>query len=32
VSVVGFTVAGGRIVILDLVADPAKLRHLRIRS
>jgi RNA polymerase sigma factor (sigma-70 family) len=30
VSVVGFTIVGGRIVALDLIADPSKLRHLRI--
>lgn len=30
VSVVSFTVAGGRIAALDLVADPAKLRRLTI--
>ena len=28
ISVLGFTVAGGRIAELDLIADPAKLRHL----
>jgi len=27
ISVLGFTVAGGLIVELDLIADPAKLRH-----
>jgi RNA polymerase sigma-70 factor (ECF subfamily) len=31
VSVLGFTVADGRIAELDLVADPAKLRHLIIQ-
>ncbi len=29
-SVLSFTVVGGRIAALDLVADPAKLRHLNI--
>jgi RNA polymerase sigma-70 factor (ECF subfamily) len=28
IAVIGFTVAGGRIVAIDLVADPAKLRGL----
>jgi predicted RNA-binding protein len=28
--VVGFTVTGGRIVAIDLIGDPAKLRGLRI--
>ena len=28
IAVLGFTVSGGRIAELDLVADPAKLRHL----
>lgn len=28
ISVLGFTVTGGRIAELDMVADPAKLRHL----
>jgi len=28
IAVLGFTVSGGRIVELDLVADPAKLRRL----
>ena len=31
VSVLGFTVVAGRIAALDLVADPAKLRHLRLQ-
>jgi RNA polymerase sigma-70 factor, ECF subfamily len=31
-SVVGFTVTGGRIAELNLVADPAKLRHLATRA
>jgi RNA polymerase sigma-70 factor (ECF subfamily) len=30
-AVVGFTVAGGRVVELDLIADPAKLRGIRSR-
>ena len=30
VAVIGFTIAGGRIAELNLVADPAKLRHLMI--
>jgi hypothetical protein len=30
ISVLGFTVVGGRIAALDLVATPTKLRHLRI--
>jgi RNA polymerase sigma-70 factor (ECF subfamily) len=30
-SVLGFTVTGGRIAELDLIADPAKLRHLAIQ-
>jgi RNA polymerase sigma-70 factor (ECF subfamily) len=30
VAVIGFTIAGGRIAELNLVADPAKLRHLTI--
>ena len=30
VAVIGFTIAGGRIAGLNLVADPAKLRHLTI--
>jgi RNA polymerase sigma-70 factor (ECF subfamily) len=30
-AVLGFTVAGGRIAEIDVVADPAKLRHLTIR-
>ena len=29
-SVVGFTVAGGRIVEIDIFADPARLRHLNL--
>jgi len=32
ISVLGFTIVGGRIAALDLVATPAKLRHLRIDS
>jgi RNA polymerase sigma-70 factor (ECF subfamily) len=32
ISVLGFTVVGDRIAALDLVAAPAKLRHLRIGS
>jgi RNA polymerase sigma-70 factor (ECF subfamily) len=28
IAVVGFTVAGGRIVEIDLVSDPAKLQAL----
>jgi RNA polymerase sigma-70 factor, ECF subfamily len=31
ISVLGFTVADGRIAELDMVADPAKLRHLAIQ-
>jgi RNA polymerase sigma factor (sigma-70 family) len=30
VAVIGFTITGGRIAELDLVADPGKLRHLTI--
>jgi RNA polymerase sigma-70 factor (ECF subfamily) len=30
VAVIGFTIAGGRIAELNLVADPGKLRHLTI--
>jgi RNA polymerase sigma-70 factor (ECF subfamily) len=30
IAVLGFTVAGGRIAELDMVSDPAKLRHLAI--
>ena len=30
VAVIGFTIAGGRIAELNLVADPAKLHHLTI--
>jgi RNA polymerase sigma-70 factor, ECF subfamily len=30
VAVIGFTVVGGRIAELNLVADPGKLRHLMI--
>ena len=30
VAVIGFTIVGGRIAELNLVADPAKLRHLTI--
>jgi hypothetical protein len=29
--VLSFTVSGGRIVELDMVSDPAKLRHLAIQ-
>jgi hypothetical protein len=32
VAVIGFTIAGGRIAELNLVADPAKLRHLTIEA
>ncbi|HEX2307100.1 MAG TPA: RNA polymerase sigma factor SigJ [Jatrophihabitantaceae bacterium] len=32
ISVLGFTVVGGRIAALDLIVDPAKLRHLSIGS
>jgi RNA polymerase sigma factor (sigma-70 family) len=32
ISVLGFTVVGGRIAGLDLIVDPAKLRHLSIES
>jgi RNA polymerase sigma-70 factor (ECF subfamily) len=31
ISVVGFTIVNGRIVALDLIFDPAKLRHLALR-
>lgn len=31
ISVLGFTVTGGQIAELDMVADPAKLRHLAVR-
>jgi hypothetical protein len=31
IAVLGFTVSGGRIAGLDVVADPAKLRHLAIQ-
>jgi RNA polymerase sigma-70 factor, ECF subfamily len=31
ISVLGFTVSGGRIAELDLVADPAKLRHIAVQ-
>jgi RNA polymerase sigma-70 factor (ECF subfamily) len=31
ISVLSFTVSDGRIAELDLVADPAKLRHLAIQ-
>ena len=31
IAVLGFTVAGGRIAELDMVSDPAKLRHLAIQ-
>jgi hypothetical protein len=31
VAVVGFTIAGGRIAALNLIADQAKLRHLTIQ-
>jgi hypothetical protein len=30
VAVIGFTIVGGRIAELNLVADPGKLRHLTI--
>jgi hypothetical protein len=30
--VLGFTVTGGRIAELDMVADPAKLRHLALQD
>jgi RNA polymerase sigma factor (sigma-70 family) len=32
VGVIGFTVVGGRIAAINLVADPAKLRHLHQKS
>jgi DNA-directed RNA polymerase specialized sigma24 family protein len=32
ISVLGFTVVDGRIAALDLIVDPAKLRHLSIES
>ncbi|HEY2983458.1 MAG TPA: RNA polymerase sigma factor SigJ [Jatrophihabitantaceae bacterium] len=32
ISVLGFTVVGGRIAALDLIVDPAKLGHLSIES
>jgi RNA polymerase sigma factor (sigma-70 family) len=32
ISVLGFTVVGGRIAALDLIVDPAKLRHLSLES
>jgi RNA polymerase sigma-70 factor (ECF subfamily) len=31
-AVVGFTVAGGRIVEIDLIADPEKLRGLSVEE
>ena len=31
IAVLGFTVSGGRIAELDLVSDPAKLRHLAVQ-
>jgi RNA polymerase sigma-70 factor (ECF subfamily) len=31
VAVIGFTIAGGRIVALNLIADPDKLRNLTIQ-
>jgi hypothetical protein len=31
VAVIGFTIAGGRIAALNLVADPAKLQNLTIQ-
>ena len=31
VAVIGFTIVGGRIAALNLVADQAKLRHLTIQ-
>ncbi len=30
-AILSFTVSGGRIAELDLVSDPAKLRHLAIQ-
>jgi len=30
VAVIGFTIVGGRIAELNLIADPGKLRHLMI--
>jgi RNA polymerase sigma-70 factor (ECF subfamily) len=30
IAVVGFTVSGGRIVAIDLIADPEKLRRLAV--
>jgi len=30
ISVLGFTVVGGRIAVLDLIVNPAKLQHLRL--
>jgi RNA polymerase sigma-70 factor (ECF subfamily) len=32
IAVVGFTTAGGRIVAIDLVADPEKLQRLSLQS
>jgi RNA polymerase sigma-70 factor (ECF subfamily) len=32
IAVVGFTVAGGRIVEIDLIVDPDKLRGLRLAA
>lgn len=32
ISVPGFTVTGGRIAELDMVADPAELRHLALQG
>jgi hypothetical protein len=32
VAVVGFTVVGGRIVEMDVVSDPAKLRGVRLEG
>lgn len=32
IAVVGFSVVGGRIVSIDLIADPAKIRRLDVRS
>jgi hypothetical protein len=32
ISVLGFTVTGSRIAELDMVADPAKLRHLALHG
>jgi RNA polymerase sigma-70 factor (ECF subfamily) len=32
VAVIGFTIAGGRIAALNLIADQDKLRHLTIQT